>query len=76
MRSLTGVFFVDYGGAYDEMNLSHPLDVYHLGLGAELWMNLVIGYGGFVDLRFGVAKGMDDEAPDGLQTYFVLASGF
>jgi hypothetical protein len=76
MRSLAGVFFVDYGGAYNEMNLRKPLDVYHLGLGAELWMNLVIGYGGFVDLRFGVAKGMDDEAPDGLQTYFVLASGF
>jgi hypothetical protein len=76
MRSLTGVFFMDYGGAYFEMNLKDPLDVYHLGIGAELWMNLVIGYGGFTDLRFGVARGMDDEAPDGWQTYFVLASGF
>jgi hypothetical protein len=76
MRSLTGVFFVDYGGAYNEMNLSKPLDVYHLGVGAELWFNLMIAYGGFVDLRLGFAKGFDDEAPEGVQTYVVFSSGF
>ncbi len=77
MRSLAGVFFADYGGAYHEMNLSKPLDVYHLGIGAELWFNFVIAYGAFLDVRLGVAKGIhDDEAPEGLQTYLVLSSGF
>ena len=76
MRALTGVLFVDYGGAYDQMNLSNPLDVYHLGAGAELWVHLVIAYGAFVDVRLGFAKGFDEEAPEGVQTYFVFASGF
>ena len=76
VRSLAGVLFVDYGGAYYEMDMDHPLDVFHAGVGAELWINLVLGYGGFVDARLGVARGLDHEAPSGLQTYFVLASGF
>ena len=76
LRALSGVLFFDYGGAYYEMDMDHPLDVFHAGAGAELWINLVLGYGGFVDARFGVARGFDDEAPSGIQTYFVLASGF
>jgi hypothetical protein len=76
LRGLSGVLFFDWGGAYYQMNLHDPLDVYHVGVGAELWINLELGYGGFLDARLGVARGLDDEAPPGIQTYLVLASGF
>jgi hypothetical protein len=76
LRSLTGVLFVDYGGAYFEMDLNDPLEVYHAGVGAELWINLMLGYDAYLDTRLGFAKGLDSEAPEGLQTYLVLSSGF
>jgi hypothetical protein len=76
VRALSGALFFDYGGAYDRMNLRDPLEVFHAGAGAELWMSLVLGYGGFVDARFGFARGFDHEAPAGIQSYFVLASSF
>jgi hypothetical protein len=76
LRSLTGVFFLDYGGAYYEMDLDDPLEVYHAGVGAELWINFVLGYDAYLDSRLGFAKGLDSEAPEGIQTYLVLSSGF
>jgi hypothetical protein len=75
MRGLSGALFADYGGAYDRMDLDDPLAVYHLGLGGELWLDLVLGYFARGNLRWGIAKGMDDEAPD-LQTYLVISSAF
>jgi hypothetical protein len=76
LRALSGVVFFDYGGAYYEMDPDDPLDVLHAGTGAELWVSFLLGYGGFVDARLGVARGLSEEAPSGVQTYFVLASGF
>ena len=49
---------------------------YHMGVGAELWIDLVLGYYASANLRLGVAKGLDDEAPSGFQTYFVASSAF
>jgi hypothetical protein len=58
------------------MDLENPLDVYQVGIGAELWINMILGYGGFADFRFGIARGLDSSAPPGNQTYLVLSSGF
>lgn len=76
LQSLSGVVFADYGGAYDSIDPDAPLDVFHLGVGAELWLSLTLGYQFGATLRLGAARGLDDEAPSGLQTYFVAASGF
>jgi hypothetical protein len=75
LRGLSGALFADYGGAYDEMDLEDPLAVYHLGVGGELWLDLVLGYFAHGTVRFGIAKGIDDVAPS-TQTYMVLSAGF
>lgn len=76
LRTLSGTFFADYGGAYDELDLDDPFGQYHLGIGAELWVDLVFGYHGRGTLRLGYARGFSDEAISGGQTYAVVASAF
>ena len=76
LQDVSGTLFADWGGAYFDIDPRKPLDALRLGVGAELWMNVVLGYRVGGTLRLGVAKGLDDEAPAGLQTYFVAASGF
>jgi hypothetical protein len=67
--------FADFGGAFDQLDLDDPLDDYHLGVGAELWLDFVLGYTGGQALRLGIARGFDSEAP-GLMTYFVASANF
>jgi outer membrane protein assembly factor BamA len=76
MRTLSGAVFFDYGAAYDRLDLRDPLELFHAGVGAELWLDLVVGYYISGNLRFGVAKGLDATAPSGLQSYMVLSSAF
>ena len=76
LQTLAGNVFMDWGGAYDRLDLKDPLASYHLGVGAELWVDLVFGYFVGGTLRIGAAKGIDDLAPAGLQTYTVVSSAF
>lgn len=76
VRSLSGAVFLDYGAAYNQLNLRDPLEPFHAGVGAELWLDLYVGYYTYGNLRLGAAKGLDAEAPSGLQTYLVLSSAF
>jgi hypothetical protein len=76
LRTLSGVAFLDWGGAYNQLDLRKPLDAYHVGVGGELWVHFSFVYSDDSVLRVGVARGLDSEAPDGLQTYFVVASIF
>ena len=76
LQTLSGTLFLDWGGAYDVMDLERPLDVLQVGVGAEIWMDLLLGYYNGGTLRVGVARGLASEAPSGLQTYFVAAAGF
>jgi outer membrane translocation and assembly module TamA len=76
LRSISGVAFADYGGAFNQLDLDDPLESYHLGVGGELWFDLVLGYHVRGIIRFGHARGLDDEAPDGGQTYLVVGSAF
>lgn len=74
-RDISATLFADYGGAYNEIDLEDPLQSLHLGLGAELWFEMALGYFGRSTVRLGAARGTDNEAP-GLRTYFVAASTF
>lgn len=75
-NTLSGVFFTDIGGAFDEIDRDDPLSDQHIGVGAELRTNLTLGYDVTGTLRLGWAKGFDDEAIPGSQVYAVVASSF
>ena len=75
LRTLSGTLFFDYGGAYDSLDPNHPLKVFHPSVGGELWVDAVTGYFIESNLRLGLARGLDGEAP-GLKTYAVIVSGF
>ena len=76
LRTLSGTAFFDYGAAYNRLDLKDPLAVFHAGVGAELWLDLYVGYYISGNLRLGVAKGLDATAGAGVQTYTVLSSAF
>lgn len=76
LRTLVGTAFLDWGGAYNRMDLHDPLQAYHVGVGGELRLDLSLLYSDDTAFRFGVARGLDSKAPHGLQQYLVLASTF
>jgi hypothetical protein len=75
LRVIDGAVFADYGGAFNQLDPRDPLESYHLGVGAELWLQIVVGYFAAGNLRLGVARGTDSEAP-GLQLYGAVSSAF
>jgi hypothetical protein len=75
LSTISGALFFDAGGAYDRMNLRRPFDVLHAGVGAELWVGFVLGYFSRVELRLGIARGLDKNI-EASQKYFVAASQF
>jgi hypothetical protein len=76
LRSLSAAAFFDYGGAYNQLDLRDPLQPFHAGVGGELWLDMYLGYFIYANLRLGFAKGLDETAPGGIQTYTVLSSAF
>lgn len=76
MRQVSGAVFADWGGAYDRIPRSSPFDVLHLGAGAELWVNFVLGYNIESNLRLGIAHGFGEAAKSDLQSYFVVSSAY
>jgi hypothetical protein len=74
---IDGNFFADYGGAFDSLDLDRYKEQLHLGVGAELWVQLVLGYRMGVFVRVGYARGVKDGAAiDGGQTYVVLSTPY
>lgn len=77
LRTLSGALFADYGGAFDTIDVDDPFDELHLGVGGELWIDLVLGYYVRANLKFGYANGLDDENKiEGGQFYFVAQAPF
>ena len=77
LRTLSGSVFADYGGAFNRLDLSDPLKSYHLGVGAELWIDLILGYFAHANIRLGYAHGVNDsKAIPGGQLYFVASTPF
>jgi outer membrane protein assembly factor BamA len=75
LRKMSGVFFADYGGAFNAYDPTSPSSALHLGMGTEVWFDFVLGYVARANLRIGYAKGTDAVAPPA-QLYFVAASAF
>ncbi|HWP09079.1 MAG TPA: BamA/TamA family outer membrane protein, partial [Polyangiaceae bacterium] len=55
LRTLSGVAFLDWGGAYNQLDLRKPLDAYHVGVGGELWVHFSFVYVDDSILRIGFA---------------------
>jgi hypothetical protein len=75
LRTLSGVLFFDYGGAYNQIDPNKPFDQFHGSIGAELWVDAVTAYFMTTNLRLGIAHPLDDGMPT-FKTYAVLVSGF
>jgi hypothetical protein len=86
LRRLDGNVFVDYGGAFNTLDV-HDIRFFHDGalidsaqlhasVGAELWLGLTLGYVMDTQLRLGYAYGFSAEAYKGGQPYFVASSAF
>jgi hypothetical protein len=75
LRTVSGVLFFDYGGAYNKLDDNHPFNAFHGSLGGELWIDGVTDYFVQNNLRVGVARRLDGDH-SGYQTYAVLVAGF
>jgi hypothetical protein len=75
LRTVSGILFFDYGGAYNKLDPNKPFDQFHASIGAELWLEAVTAYRLHANLRLGIARGLDEHA-QGTQTYAVIVSGF
>jgi dipeptidyl aminopeptidase/acylaminoacyl peptidase len=76
LRGVSGAVFADYGGAFNQVDLDDPFAEYHMGVGGELWFDIILGYFARGNVRVGYARGLDDEAISGGQTYLVVSSAF
>jgi outer membrane protein assembly factor BamA len=86
LRRLDGNVFVDYGGAFNDLDL-RDIRFFHHGalidsgqlhaaVGAELWIGLTLGFVLDTQLRLGYAYGFSAEAFKGGQPYLVASSAF
>lgn len=76
LQRLSGNLFVDYGGAFNRLDLDNWRDQFHTGVGAELWIDLQLGYFTLLNIRMGYAKGFGEFAIPGGQKYLVVAAPF
>jgi len=75
LRTLSGVLFFDYGGAYNKVDPNDLFDQFHGSIGAELWVDAITAYFLQSNLRLGIAHPLDHNNPS-IQTYAVIVSGF
>lgn len=75
LQTLSGNVFADYGGAFDRFDVQDRSSNLHLGVGAELWLDVFLGYSTANTLRVGMARGFGPES-QGVVTYFVASSRF
>ncbi len=86
LRRIDGNLFVDYGGAFDSLDVKH-IGFFHNGalidstqlhssVGGEIWLGSTLGYALNVNFRIGYAHGFSPEAVKGGQWYFIAASAF
>lgn len=86
LRRLDGNLFVDYGGAFDNLDLD-AIKLFtnrsiidspdlHTSIGAELWIGLTLGYYINPQLRLGYAYGLSRLAIPGGQFYFIGSTAF
>lgn len=75
LRTVSGVVFFDYGGAYSQIDRNDLFDQLHGSVGAELWVDAVTAYFLTTNLRLGIAHPLDKNNP-AYRTYAVIVAGF
>jgi hypothetical protein len=76
-QRISGTFFADYGGAFYDLDPHDWTDQFHLGVGAEIWIECTLGYFLNPIIRVGHARGIADAAAiPGGQTYTVISVPF
>jgi hypothetical protein len=85
LRRIDGNVFLDWGGAFDKLELD-KIQLFHQGLlysqqlftsvGAELWFGATFGYFLSAQFRLGYAHGFGGAAIPGGQFYFIASSAF
>jgi len=76
VQRLSGNLFLDYGGAFNKLDIEDYRDQFHTGVGAELLIDMQVGYYTFLNVRLGYAKGFGEFAVPGGQKYMVVAAPF
>lgn len=65
--------FLDFGGAFNDLDLKNWREQFHTGYGAELLADVTFSYFFSPTLRFGYARGGSAEAYSGGKLYMILA---
>lgn len=73
---LAGAAFLDYGGAFDDLDVKHWRDQFHTSVGGELLFDTTLGYFLSTTARLGYAKGFSHEAYTGGKVYLVLSAAY
>lgn len=76
LQRISGNAFVDYGGSFNQLDVSNWRGQLHTGVGGELWIDVQLGYHMLLNIRAGYAKGFGVYAEEGGQKYLVLAAPF
>lgn len=76
LQRIAGNLFVDYGGAFDRLDVENFRDQFHTGVGAEVFLDLQLGYYSLLNVRMGYAKGFGEFAVPGGQKYLAIAAPF
>jgi len=76
---VSGTLFLDYGGAFDTLDLNDLKNSYHAGIGGELHFGFTLGY--FLDTSFtiGWADALDKRAvprDQSTQTYLAITGSY
>lgn len=76
LQRVSGNLFVDYGGAFNKLDIENYGDQFHTGVGGELFLDLQLGYYTLLNIRLGYAKGFGEFAVPGGQKYMAVAAPF
>ncbi|MCU0690915.1 MAG: hypothetical protein MUF54_05885 [Polyangiaceae bacterium] len=76
LQRISGNLFIDYGGAFNKLDIENWRDHFHTGIGAEVWVDAQVGYYTLLNVRLGYAKGYGQAAEEGGQKYLVVAAPF
>ena len=67
LNRISGAFFLDYGTAFNVLADAE----WKTGTGAELWLDMVLGYNLGMSMRFGYASGL---ASKGIEKFYWVAA--
>jgi hypothetical protein len=74
LRGIHGALAIDAGGAFDRFSQAQWNELFHYGVSAELWFDLVLSYRISTRLLLGYSAGAGRGAIAGGQSYLVVGS--